>query len=62
MKALIKIAKLFSNAMHNLSNFHEVNYDLWVYLFKNMQIVLGDLYLCIRRIFSEFNGKKHTTT
>jgi len=31
MKVLINIATPFSNAMHNLSNFHEVKYDLWVY-------------------------------
>jgi len=51
MKVLIKIATLFSNAMHNLSNFHEIKYDLWVYLLQNFQFVLGDLYYFSRRHF-----------
>jgi hypothetical protein len=61
MKVLIKIATLFSNAMHNLSNFREVKYGLWAHLLQNMQSVFRDLYYCIWWLFfSEFNETKHT--
>ena len=51
MKVVIKIATLFSNAMYNLTNFHEIKHDLWVYLLQTLQIVLSDLYYYIRRLF-----------
>ena len=51
MKVVIKIATPFGNAIHNLSNFHEIQCDLCVYLLRNLQIVLGDLYYFSRRLF-----------
>jgi hypothetical protein len=51
MKVVIKIATLFSNAMCNLKNYHEIKHDLRLYVLQNLQIVLGDLYYYSRRLF-----------